>query len=296
MGSRYGGLKQMDGLGPSGETIIDYSVFDAIRAGFGKIVFVIKESIREDFIHIVGSRFEKHIPVEYVMQELDKIPAGTLTHPERVKPWGTAHAMMMGETVIQEPFAVINADDFYGASAFQALADFLSTPHPDETTAYCMVGYQLKNTLSDFGSVSRGVCEVDEANHLIQVTERTKIERNEAGVIEFQDEEGQLFPLGEETPVSMNMWGCHPGVFAHSLRYFKDFLLSRGQELKSEFYIPIVMTRLIEEEGVKLTVLRTDAEWFGVTYKEDRPVVVSRIQQLVDEGKYPADLWGVKVS
>lgn len=294
MGSRYGGLKQMDQFGPSGETIIDYSIYDAVRAGFGKVVFIIRESIQKEFEEVFGGRFSDKIQVEFVTQELHKVPEGMSYHPERVKPWGTAHAVLMAKDVIKEPFAVINADDFYGKDAFQKMGDFLAQIQPGDTRSYCMVGYQLKNTLSDFGSVSRGVCVTNAQGMLETVTERTQIERNAGGVIEFIDEEGQAMPLDDDTIVSMNMWGCVPDLFRHGEEEFRQFLAARGQELKSEFYIPSLVSHLIDTGHADVRVLTTDSSWFGVTYKEDKPVVIDNLRQLVDAGEYPAQLWPEK--
>ena len=296
MGSRYGGLKQMDQFGPSGETIIDYSIYDAIRAGFGKVVFIIRESLRNDFEEVFGKKYEGKIKLEFVSQELDKIPSGIAVNPERVKPWGTAHAVLMAKDVINEPFAVINADDFYGKDAFEKMGAYLSGLEADDTTSYSMVGYYLHNTLSDHGSVNRGICETDAEGNLTIVTERTKIERNADGVIQFPDEEGAIHSLGEDTVVSMNMWGCIPAVFDQCEQQFSEFLKDRGQELKSEFYIPTLISNLIDSNDAVVKVLNTDAEWFGVTYKEDKPVVVENLNRLVSEGIYPSNLWAEAVS
>lgn len=290
MGSRYGGLKQLDGLGPSGETIMDYSIFDAIRAGFGKVVFVIRHTFETDFREKILSKYEGKIPVEVVFQELDYLPEGFSVPEGREKPWGTNHALMMAAKAIQEPFAVINADDFYGRESYQVLCDKLKSLS-DSTNTYCMVGYRVGNTLSESGSVARGVCEVDDKNFLTGVVERTAIVRNEAGAIVFNDETGKEVTLQEHTPVSMNMWGFTPDYFVHSESQFVDFLKARQGELKSEFFIPLVVNQLVESKRATVEVLDTPSSWFGVTYAADREGVVAKIQALVDAGEYPNKLF-----
>ncbi len=289
MGSRYGGLKQLDGLGPNGETIMDYSIFDAIRAGFGKIVFVIRESFVEDFENVVLSKFKDQIECEVCFQSIDKVPAGSTYNPEREKPWGTNHALLMGKDVIKEPFAVINADDFYGRESFEVLGQFLNSVAGKENE-YCMVGYRVGNTLSESGPVSRGVCETDENGLLTNVVERTHIE-DKSGNIIFKDENEDDVIISENTPVSMNMWGFTPDYFAYSEEIFKAFLQTQGQELKSEFYIPYAVNELIVNNKVTCKVLDTTAKWFGVTYAEDRPQVVMKINNLIKKGDYPAKLF-----
>lgn len=288
MGSRYGGLKQIDGLGPNGETIMDYSVFDALRAGFGKIVFVIREDFAEDFKRVVLAKYEGKVPCEICFQSIDKVPAGYTYTPERKKPWGTNHAVLMGKDLIKEPFAVINADDFYGKESFAVLADFLNEV-ADKQNQYCMVGYRVANTLSDHGSVSRGVCETNDEGHLTNVVERTSIERKD-GQIYFTDG-GVDYPIADNTPVSMNMWGFTPEYFAYVEEAFKTFLLEHGQELKSEFYIPTLVNDLIVAGKATCKVLDTTAKWFGVTYSEDRQMVVDKIAALHAEGVYPTPLF-----
>ncbi len=289
MGSRYGGLKQLDGLGPNGETIMDYSVYDAIRAGFGKIVFVIRESFADDFEKAVLAKFKDKIDCEVCFQAIDKVPAGSTYNPERAKPWGTNHALLMGKDIIKEPFAVINADDFYGKESFQVLGDFL-TSVANKENEYCMVGYHVGNTLSESGPVSRGVCETDENGFLTNVVERTNIEE-ESGQIVFKDEDDQDVIIAANTPVSMNMWGFTPDYFAYSEEIFKAFLATEGQELKSEFYIPTAVNELIVANRVTCRVLDTTSKWFGVTYAEDRPQVVLKINNLITIGEYPAKLF-----
>ena len=288
MGSRYGGLKQLDGLGPNGETIMDYSVFDALRAGFGKVVFVIRKDFEENFRRVVIAKYADKVPCEVCFQSLDKVPAGCAYNPERTKPWGTNHAVLMGKDVINEPFAVINADDFYGKESFEVLARFLEGVE-GKKDHYCMVGYRVCNTLSEHGSVSRGVCQTDANRCLTDVVERTNIERKDGTIVFTED--GKDFPLDEHTPVSMNMWGFTPEYFQYSEEAFKDFLAKNGQELKKEFYIPTLVNDLIKAGKAKCEVLDTPSKWFGVTYADDRQMVVDKIQSLVDAGVYPSPLF-----
>ena len=288
IGSRYGGLKQLDGLGPNGETIMDYSVFDALRAGFGKVVFVIRKDFEEDFRRVVIAKYADKVPCEVCFQSLDKVPAGCSYNPERTKPWGTNHAVLMGKGVINEPFAVINADDFYGKESFEVLARFLESVEGKQNH-YCMVGYRVCNTLSEHGSVSRGVCQTDANRCLTDVVERTNIERKNGTIVFTED--GKDFPLDEHTPVSMNMWGFTPEYFQYSEAAFKEFLAKNGQELKKEFYIPTLVNDLIKAGKAQCEVLDTPAKWFGVTYADDRQMVVDKIQSLVDAGVYPSPLF-----
>ena len=288
MGSRYGGLKQIDALGPSGEAILDYSVFDALRAGFGKIVFVIRKDFEDDFRRVVLSKYAGKVQCEVCFQSVDKVPSGYSYNPERTKPWGTNHAVLMGKDLIREPFAVINADDFYGKESFQVLADYLKSVEGTEGQ-YCMVGYRVCNTLSENGSVSRGVCATDADGYLTDVVERTKIE-NKNGHIVFTENDVDT-ELAPNTPVSMNMWGFTPEYFRYTEEGFKAFLAEKGQELKSEFYIPTLVNQLIVDGKATCKVLDTPSKWFGVTYSEDRPQVVDKIKQLVDAGIYPAKLF-----
>jgi NDP-sugar pyrophosphorylase family protein len=286
MGSRYGGLKQIDPVGPAGETIIDYSIYDAMRAGFGKLVFVIRKDIEAQFREIIGARFEKRIAVEYVFQELDKLPPGCSLPAGRTKPWGTTHAILMAADTIGEPFAAINADDFYGAEAYRLLAQHLTSG----TTDYAMVGFILRNTLSKFGSVARGVCRVDENNHLKSVVELMKIEPDGGGA-KNTDAAGQITKLTGEEAVSMNFWGFTPALFPQLKTQFEAFLKKSGNALKSECYIPSTVNDLVVVGQAKVKVLRTNDFWFGVTYREDRPQVVESIRQLIAQGKYPEKLW-----
>jgi len=288
MGSRYGGLKQIDGLGPHGETIMDYSVFDALRAGFGKIVFVIRHDFEDDFRKAVLSKYEDKVPCEICFQSLDKVPAGCTYNTERQKPWGTNHAVLMGKDLIHEPFAVINADDFYGKESFEVLADYLRQAEGTKGQ-YCMVGYRVCNTLSENGSVSRGVCATDEKGFLTDVTERTKIEEKD-GVIVYTENNIDT-PLDPHAPVSMNMWGFTPEYFEYAEEAFRVFLKENGQELKKEFYIPTLVNDLIQSGKATCRVLDTPSKWFGVTYAEDRPQVVMRINELIHNGIYPEKLF-----
>jgi dTDP-glucose pyrophosphorylase len=290
MGSRYGGLKQLDGLGPNGETIMDYSIYDAVRGGFGKIVFVIRQSFENDFREKIIKKYEHSIPVEIVFQELDKLPEGFRLNPERVKPWGTNHAVMMGKEAINEPFAVINADDFYGRESFQVLAAYLSSLE-NKQNDYCMVGYRIGNTLSESGSVARGICEKNENDYLTSVVECTYIIRDTDGAIKYKDDSGELVSLDEMVPVSMNMWGFTPEYFNYSEEQFVEFLTNNQENPKAEFFIPLVVNKLINTGKAKVKVLDTPSRWFGVTYPEDRPGVVAKIQELIVKGEYPEKLW-----
>ena len=289
MGSRYGSLKQMDGVGPNGEAIIDYSVYDAIRAGFGKVVFVIRHSFEADFKEVFNAeRFGHKIEVEYVFQELDYLPEGFTLPEGRVKPWGTNHAVMMAAKAINEPFAVINADDFYGRTAYATIGDYLRGLAGSEGR-YCMVGYQVSKTLSENGTVSRGVCTVDEEGNLRGMVERTQIERVN-GTIVFHDG-GADEPLAEDTPVSMNLFGFTPDYFRHSEAYFKEFLPANIDNLKAEFFIPLMVNKVINEGTASMRVLKTTSDWFGVTYKEDKPMLMAKIEELIAAGEYPRNLW-----
>ena len=290
MGSRYGGLKQLDGLGPNGETIMDYSIFDAIRGGFGKIVFVIRRDFKQDFRDKVLSKYEGHIPTELVFQAIDDLPEGFTCPADRAKPWGTNHAVLMGKDVIKEPFAVINADDFYSRDAFAVMGKWLNELPEGSTGKYSMVGFRICNTLSENGTVARGVCGKNDAGMLTDVVERTEIMRVD-GTICYKDENGEWQPVGEETPVSMNFWGFTPDYFNYSEAQFVDFLKENIEKPKSEFFIPLVVDTLINSGKATCEVLDTTAKWFGVTYAADRPGTVEKIQALVDAGEYPAKLF-----
>ncbi len=290
MGSRYGSLKQIDPVGPSGETIIDYSIYDAKRAGFGKVVFIIRKSFEQDFKDIFIAKLQPHIPVEYVFQEIDKVPAGLPFSPERTKPWGTAHAILMAKDVINEPFAVINGDDFYGEGAFKTMADYLVSLTADQQTQYSLVGYQVGNTMSENGSVSRGVCMADENEFLLSVTERTNIQFTRGGIA-YMDADGAFVFLKPETLVSMNFWGFTPEYFRQTESMFSDFLKANKDSLTAEFYIPTAIDTLINNSQARVKVLKSNARWFGVTYKEDKPVVIEKLSQLIKSGVYPTQLW-----
>ena len=290
MGSRYGGLKQLDGLGPNGETIMDYSIFDAIRGGFGKLVFVIRKDFEKDFREKIISKYENHIPVEVVFQSVDKLPEGFTCPADRSKPWGTNHAVLMGKDVIKEPFAVINADDFYGRDSFAVLGKFLSELPEGSKNNYCMVGFRVGNTLSESGTVARGICSTNDQGHLTTVVERTEIMRVN-GPVCYKDEKGEWVAVADNTPVSMNMWGFTPDYFTYSENYFVDFLKENIDKPKAEFYIPLLVNKLITEETATVKVLDTTSRWFGVTYAADRQGVVDKIRALVDAGEYPSKLF-----
>lgn len=287
MGSRYGGLKQIDPVGPHGETIMDYSVYDALRAGFGKLVFVIRRDIEESFRAQIGSRFCAHTKVDYAFQELSDLPTGFQVPEGREKPWGTGHAMLAGRLLVKEPFAVVNADDFYGQHSFALLAEHLKSD-ADEAA---MVGFVLENTLSEFGSVARGVCRTDASGCLATVEEMTGIQRGPDGKIHCIDSTGKPASLRGSDVVSLNTWGFRPAVFQSVQEQFRRFLGERGSNPKAEFYIPTAVNDLIAANVLRLKVLRTPDTWFGVTYREDKPRVVASIQALIDRGVYPARLW-----
>jgi len=287
IGSRYGGVKQMDKIGPSGESIIDYSVFDAIKAGFGKVVFVLNPKIENDFKAVYEPRLSGKIETAYVLQELNNIPGDVSVNPKRVKPWGTGHAVLAAKGEINTPFAVINADDFYGREAFEVLGRFLSEQN-NEASHYAMVGYQLTNTLSENGSVSRGICST-ENGLLTDVVERTKIYRKEGRIV--FEEEGKEHSINGNSLVSMNFWGFTPKYFEQSEAYFIDFILENAQQLKAEFYIPYVVNKLIKQSDADVRVLESHDQWFGVTYQEDKPITIAKVKELVKEGVYPENLW-----
>lgn len=289
MGSRYGSLKQMDGVGPANEAIIDYSVYDAIRAGFGKVVFVIRRSFAPEFRELFNEgRFGGRIRVEYVYQELDSLPAGFSVPEGRVKPWGTNHAILMAREAIAEPFAVINADDFYGADAFRVIGDCLRGLE-GRRGDYCMVAYELSRTLSENGTVSRGVCTVDEADNLRGMVEHTRIERVGGRIVDHASEGDE--PLADDAPVSMNLFGFTPDYFAHSEEFFRAFLREKGADPKAECYLPSMVNKLIADGTASVRVLRSPAQWFGVTYKEDKPALVASLERMIERGVYPRELW-----
>ncbi len=292
MGSRYGGLKQLDGLGPNGETIMDYSIYDAIQSGFGKLVFVIRKDFEKDFRDKIISKYEGHIPCELVYQSLDALPEGFACPEGRTKPWGTNHAVMMGKGVVCEPFGVLNCDDFYGRDTFRVMAGFLSGLPEGSKNKYAMVGFRIGNTLSESGTVSRGVCETDTRNYLRGVVERTKVQRI-GGEVKYLDDNGEWVATSEKTPVSMNFWGFTPDYFGYSDEYFKKFLSDKKNmdNPKSEFFIPLLIDSLIKSSTATVEVLDTTSKWFGVTYPEDRPDTVAKIEKLVREGVYPEKLF-----
>lgn len=292
MGSRYGGLKQLDGLGPNGETIMDYSIYDAIQAGFGKIVFVIRKDFEEQFRTQVLSKYEGHIPTELVFQSIDNIPEGFSVPEGREKPWGTNHAVLMAKNVINEPFCVINCDDFYSRDCFKVIGNFLANLPEGAKNQYAMVGFRVGNTLSENGTVSRGICTTNAEKHLVDVVERTKIEHRN-GKVQYIGDEGEWVVTDDNTPVSMNVWGFTPDYFEYSEAYFKEFLSDKKniENKKSEYFIPLMVNKLINDGTASVEVLDTTSSWFGVTYPEDRESVVTKIQSLVDESVYPSKLF-----
>ena len=287
MGSRYGGIKQMDSFGPGGETIIDYSIYDAIRSGFGKIVFIIRKDFADTFKKIFEPKLKGKIETEYVYQEMDSFTGDFKLSGERSKPWGTAHAVLCAKDAIKEPFAVINADDFYGRDAFEKAAKFLTGDVNEKT--YCIIGYQLSKTLSENGTVSRGVCETDGDSNLTGIVERIKVYREDGKII--YEEGDKKITLPEDTPVSMNFWAFDPSVFSFIQSLFLKFLQESGSNPKSEFFIPIIGDAFITEKDQNIKVINTSAQWFGVTYREDAPEVKKSIGELISKGAYPQSLW-----
>lgn len=298
MGSRYGGLKQMDGLGPHSETIIDYSIYDAVQAGFGKVVYIVREYFLEQFRRSVEEKYTSvkcvdgtPLEFEFVTQELNKIPDGFEVNPEREKPWGTAHAVLMAAQTIREPFAVINGDDFYGSESFRILGDWLRA-HETSKGVFSIVGFELDHTLSESGGVSRGICHYDAHRQLTGVVEHLNIRKGEDGVVRGDDStDGSQVVLDGKALCSMNMWGFTPDFFTRSAELFADFLNEYGSELKKEFYIPFAVDCMVKEGSARCDVLSTPSHWFGVTYKEDRPSVVAKFAELVEKGVYPSPLY-----
>ena len=288
MGSRFGGLKQVEPVGPNGEAIIDYTIFDAIRAGFGKVVFVIRESFADAFKEKFEAKLSGKIDVEYVFQELDNLPEGFTLPEGREKPWGTAHAILVAKDVINEPFCAINADDFYGEGAYRIMADFLNNAVQEQT--FSMIGYQLKNTLSEHGSVSRGMCTVNENDNLVKIVETHNIFKKEDAAVTIAEDASET-PLTGNERVSMNFWGFHPSIFKALESKFVKFLETEIDKPKSEMYIPSVVFEMIEDKEVEVKVLEANSPWFGVTYQEDKPIVVNKIRSLIEEGVYPKKLW-----
>lgn len=287
MASRYGSMKQIDGFGPNGETIIDYSIYDAIKAGFGKVVFIIKEEFVDNFKAIFEPKLNGKIETDYVFQNFDLKQFGIEEEIYREKPWGTAHAILSARNVIKEPFCVINADDYYGFDAFKKMVDFLNNEATDSN--YSIVGYKIGKTLSDFGSVSRGVCKTNEAGYLEEITERTQVYKKGDAIV--YEENGTEYPLDYNTPVSMNFWGFTPAVFKLTEDLFKDFALENKDKPKAEFFIPLIGENLVKNNTASFKVIPTDSQWFGVTYKEDKPFVQNSINELVKNGTYPESLW-----
>ncbi|MFW6387764.1 MAG: nucleotidyltransferase family protein [bacterium] len=290
MGSRYGGIKQIDGVGPDGEAILDYSVYDALQSGFGKVVFVIRRDIEDDFRRVVGARFESNIDVHYAFQEMDDLPLSGIDPSGRKKPWGTAHAVWAARTVVEEPFAVINADDFYGREAYTLLGEWLAHREVDEHE-YAMVGFRVENTLSPNGSVSRAVCETDSKGALRRIVEHKNIYRRD-DAIRSESDAGETLNLAPDTTVSMNMFGFTPSVFPEVGQGLEAFLKRNGDDPKAEYYIPTLLDELISRDEARVTVLQSSGEWFGVTYREDRPGVVKALEALAEKGVYPRPLWG----
>lgn len=286
MGSRYGGIKQIDGFGPNGETIMDYSLFDCIRAGFTKVVFIVREEIKETVKEIFLPKLQGKVEVEFVVQALDTMVPTEYQNPERTKPWGTAHAVLCAKNAIHEPFAVINADDFYGRKAFESVANFFSG---NTEGAHAMVGYTLKNVLSENGSVSRGCGSADANGYLTSVVERTTIVK-ENGKIISKEKDGDL-ELSPETPTSMNFWGFHPSIFPQIEEFFHEFLKENSKNPKAEFFIPLIGNHLIKNGTGKVKILSGGDVWFGVTYKEDKEEVSQKIKDLINQGEYPSKLW-----
>ncbi len=291
IGSRYGGLKQLDAIGPNGETIIEYSIYDAIITGFGKIVFVIKESIEKEFTELIIDKVKPYIDVDFVNQEIWKVPDGISFNSDRTKPWGTGHAILMAADKIDAPFAVINADDFYGRGAYKVLADYYNGWTPVRENDYSMVAYEIGKTLSDHGFVSRGICQTDSSSFLENVVERTRIERIPAGIA-FQDEAGSEVILSEQTVVSMNFWGFTPSFFSYLRIGFTNFIKANAEDLKAEYYIPTAVNGIIQKREATVRVLSCNEKWYGMTYRDDREVVVAGIRNLIEKGVYPEKLWG----
>jgi choline kinase len=288
MASRYGSMKQVDGFGPNGETIIDYSIYDAIKAGFGKVSFIIREEFVENFKAIFEPKLKGRIETDYVFQSYDLTPFGIDKNIERAKPWGTGHAVLAARNQVNEPFCVINADDFYGYDAFEKMAAFLNNEASDNT--YSLIGYEVDKTLSENGSVSRGICKVDDQGNLAEINERTKVYLKD-GVIVYEEEDGSTHPLHDDARASMNFWGFTPAVFKQSEPMFKAFVEANEDKPKSEFFIPLVADALIKNGEAHFKVIPTSSKWFGVTYKEDKETVQQSIAELVNNGTYPANLW-----
>jgi dTDP-glucose pyrophosphorylase len=290
IGSRFGGLKQAEGVGPSGEAILDYSIYDAVRAGFTKVVFVIRKDILEDMKRIFFDKWAGKIELDYVFQEVNNLPGGFQSPDERAKPWGTGHAIWVAREKINEPFCMINADDFYGRKSFELAAGFLANMDNLLHSRYALIGYHLKNTLSEHGYVSRAECEININGTLKSITERLKIMRAGSRII-YQDDSGNSVPIGENAVVSMNMWGFMPSLFKYLEDGLVEFLKTNAESTKSEFLLPNVIDRLIKSGEVEIPVLQTESKWFGMTYREDLEMVTAKLAQLVKEGEYPRSVW-----
>lgn len=293
MGSRYGGLKQIDSVDEQGHIIIDFSIFDAIKAGFKKVIFIIKKEMEEEFKEVIGNRIEKIVEVDYVFQEVTKVPKNFIIPEGRMKPWGTGHAILCCKDKVKGPFAVINADDFYGREAFTKIYDFLNSINENQNNLYTMVGYQLKNTLTENGSVARGVCDVNEEGFLTEITERTKIEKFEDGVKFYDSDQDIWEDISIDSTVSMNLWGFKENIMDELEKEFALFLDNEvsNNPLKSEFFLPTVVQHMIEKQKVQVKVLHSDDKWFGVTYREDKEIVLKEIAKLKEQGVYPTNLW-----
>lgn len=296
MGSRYGGLKQLDAVGPHGEIIMEYSIFDALQTGFDKLVFVIRKNVERDFREALGARFAERAEIRYVFQELNHLPKSFAPPPHRRKPWGTGHALWTAQSVIDESFAVINADDFYGRDAFQTLSAFLRSQRQDQRSSsiachYAMVAFTLQNTLSRFGGVARGICRSDPDGTLRHITEHTRIQR-QGNEFTALDAQGRRQTLGGDEAVSMNMWGFTPSIFQHLEKDLTHFLEEHGQDINAEFYIPTVVDRLTQTRAAEVRLLRSTSPWFGITYQDDKAYVTDSIRRLIDQGVYPEKLWG----
>jgi NDP-sugar pyrophosphorylase family protein len=290
IGSRYGSLKQMDRFGPSGETLIDYSIFDAMRAGFRKVIFIISKIMENEFKEIFFKKYPDEIEVDYVLQRLEDVPEGVKIPPGREKPWGTTHAVLSAASKINEPFAVLNADDFYGANSFRIIFSHLSSLSKNEEEAYCIVGYRLSKTLSEHGPVARAICELDEKGYLKSIVERLKIKKIENKIF-YQDEEGRLIEIKGDPMVSMNMMGFSASVFPHLKLCFEKFIQEHSQNPNAELYLPNVVNEMIKAKAAKVKILSSDEDWFGVTYKEDKAKAIKKIEELVKRGIYPRNLW-----
>lgn len=293
MGSRYGGLKQIDSVDEQGHIIIDFSIFDAIKAGFRKVIFIIKKEMEEEFKEVIGNRIEKIVDVDYVFQEITNVPENFVVPEGRMKPWGTGHAILCCKDKVKGPFAVINADDFYGREAFNKIYDFLNSINENQNNLYTMVGYQLKNTLTENGSVARGVCDVNEEGFLTEITERTKIEKFEDGVKFYDSDQDIWQDISIDSTVSMNLWGFKENIMNELEKEFAIFLDNEvsNNQLKSEFFLPTVVQHMIEKQKVQVKVLHSDDKWFGVTYREDKEIVLKEIAKLKEQGVYPTNLW-----